>query len=88
EDPQCRELMDPILKVGFVHTKEEDGFEVRKPQCAMKVAQPKLTVTKRGVRGKVKGKIVEQEPYENYFIVPAKGFVTFAQAIDRQVWQD
>jgi len=50
----------------------------------MKVAQPKVTVTKRGVRGKVKGKIVIPEKDENYFIVPAKKFFTLAQALDQR----
>lgn len=79
-----REVMDPVLKVGFVHTTEEEGFEVRKPQCAMKLAQPKITITGRGKRGKVKGRIVVSEPYENYFIVPTKEFFTLAQAIDHR----
>lgn len=82
DDPTYREVIDPILKVGFVHTTEEDGFESRKPQCAMKVAQPKITITKRGKRGKMKGKIILSEKYENYFVVPAREFLFMARRID------
>ena len=69
DEPSCRQLMDPILKVGFIHATEDQCFEVRKPQCAMKIAQPKVTTTKHGVKGKVKGKIVVSEKDENYFAV-------------------
>lgn len=30
-EPQFREKLDPVLKVGFVHTIEEQGFEVQAP---------------------------------------------------------
>ena len=75
------EKMQPVLKVGFVHTTEEQGFEVRKPQCALKLAQPKITMSLRGRRSKTKGMIALLEPYENYFIVPAEQFAILAQAI-------
>lgn len=87
DEPSYREIMDPVLKVGFVHTTEKDGFEVRKPQCAMKLAQPKITITERGKRGKVKGRIVVSEAYENYFTVPAKEFLILAQAINQRVYK-
>jgi len=73
--------MQPFLKVGFVQTTEEQGFEVRKPQCALKLAQPKITISLRGKRSKAKGIIAVEETYENYFIVPAKTFTRLAQAI-------
>ena len=83
DEPSYRQLIDQVLKVGFIHTTEDQCFEVRKPQCAMKVAQPKVTITKRGVKGKAKGKIVISEKDENYFIVPAKKFFILAQALDQ-----
>jgi len=79
--PSYLEKMQPVLKVGFVRTTEEQGFEVRKPQCAMKLAQPKMTASLRGKRSKAKGMIVAEEPYENYFTVPARTFANLAQAI-------
>jgi len=80
-EPSHIEKMQPILKVGYVRTTEEQGFEVRKPQCAMKLAQPKVTISRRGMRSKAKGMIVLEEPYENYFVVPARTFTQRAQAI-------
>ena len=84
DEPTYRQVMDPILKVGFIHTTKDQCFEVRKPQCAMKVAQPKITITKRGKKGKVKGKIVISEKDENYFIVPAKKFLILAQTLNQR----
>lgn len=84
DEPSYRQVMDPVLKLGIVHTTEEQGFEARKPQCAMKTAQPKATITKRGVKAKVKGKIVISEKDENYFVVPAKKFLMLAQALDQR----
>ena len=75
------EKMQPVLKVGFVHTTEEQGFEVRKPQCTLKLAQPKITTSLRGKGNKAKGMILEEEPYENYFTVPAKTFTNLSYAI-------
>ena len=80
-EPQFLEKMQPLLKVGFVHTTEEQGFEVRKPQCALKIAQPKTTTSLRGKVSKAKGMIIVEEPYENYFIVPSRTFAQLAQAI-------
>lgn len=80
-EPSYLEKMQPVLKVGFVHTTEEQRFEVRKPQCTLKLAQPKITTSLRGKRSKAKGMIIEEEPYENYFIVPAKTFTRLANAI-------
>lgn len=84
DEPSYRQVMDPILKVGFIHTTKDQCFEVRKPQCAMKVAQPKVTITKRGKKGKVKGKILISEKDENYFIVPAKKFLILAQTLNQR----
>jgi len=80
-EPQFLEKMQPVLKVGFVHTTEEQGFEVRRPQCALKMAQPKTTTSLRGKVSKAKGMIIVEEPYENYFTVPSGKFAQLAQAI-------
>lgn len=80
-EPSYLEKMQPVLKVGFVRTTEEQGFEVRKPQCALKLAQPKITTSLRGTRSKAKGMIVLEDLYENYFIVPARDFAQRAYAI-------
>lgn len=80
-EPSHLEKMQPVLKVGYICTSEEQGFEVRKPQCAMKIAQPKATMSRRGKISKAKGIIVLEEPYENYFVVPARTFTQRAQAI-------
>jgi len=84
--PSYLEKMQPILKVGFVHTTKEQGFEVRKPQCAFKLAQPKIMTSVRGRRSKIKGLIALEENYENYFVVPAQKFTVFAQSIWKSEW--
>lgn len=81
KEPIYLEKMEPILKVGFVHTTEEQGFEVRKPQIALKVAQEKITKSLRGKRTKVKGIIKIEENDENYFRVPAKTFTRLSQIL-------
>lgn len=73
-EPSYLEIMEPILKVGFVHTTAEQGFEVRKPQIALKIAQNKMTTSLRGKRSKAKGKIEVEDRFENYFVVPADTF--------------
>jgi len=75
------EKMEPILKVGFVHTTEEQGFEARRPQIALKVAQNKITTSLRGRKTKVKGIIAVEKPDENYFRIPAKKFIYSSQAL-------
>jgi len=81
DEPSYHKIMDPVLKAGFVHTTEDQCFEVRKPQCAMKVAQAKITTTKRGKRGKAKGRIIISDKHENYFVVPAKKFLVSAESL-------
>lgn len=80
-EPKYLEKLNPLLKLEFIATTKEDGFEERKPQIALKVAQPKITNSLRGVPGKSKGMIEELEPYENYFVVSAKVFTLSAVAI-------
>jgi len=85
-EPLYLEKMEPILKVGFVQTTEEQGFEVRKPQIALKVAQSKITSSLRGKRTKVKGIIALEEIDENYFRVPAKTFTRLSQILLKKVY--
>ena len=42
----------------------------------MKLSQPKFTVTKSGVRGRAKGRIIENLDNANNVIVDAKDFAT------------
>ena len=75
-DAVSRELMEPLLKIGVIQTKSAEGFEERKPQVAIKLSQPKMTTTKRDVRGRVKGRIVENGDSANFMIVDATDFAT------------
>jgi hypothetical protein len=84
DEPSYRQIMDPLLLLGIVHTKEEHGFEARKPQCAMKITQPKTTISKRGKKARVKGEITISETDENYFVVPAKKFAILAQTLNQR----
>ncbi len=82
-DPVSRQLMDPLLKIGVIETKTSEGFEKRKAQVALKLSQPKFTVTKRGVRGRVKGRIIEGLDPSNSVTVEAADFATkFARICD------
>ena len=75
-DPISRQLMDPLLKIGIIETKTSEGFEGRKAQVALKLSQPKFTVTKRGVRGRVKGRIFEGLNPSNSVTVEAADLAT------------
>jgi hypothetical protein len=75
-DPVSRQMMDPLLKIGLIETKTSEGFEKRNAQVAMKLSQPKFTVTERGVRGRAKGRIVENLGNANNVIVDARDFAT------------
>ena len=75
-DATSRELMDPLLKIGIIQTKSAEGFEERKPQVAIKLSQPKMTTTKRGVRGRAKGRILENGQSANFVAVGAADFAT------------
>ena len=73
-DSESIRLMEPLLKVGIIQTKRADGFEERKPQIAIKVSQPKITTTRRNVRGRVKGVIRENIGARNFVIVLGESF--------------
>src|SRR6266571_1198434 len=75
-DPVSRELMDPLLKIGVIETKTSEGFEKRKAQVALKLSQPKFSVTQRGVRGRAKGRIIEHPDATSYVTVDAADFAT------------
>jgi hypothetical protein len=68
--------MDPLLKIGIIETKTSEGFETRKAQVALRLSQPKFTVTKRSVRGRVKGRIIEGPDSSNSVMVEAGDFAT------------
>jgi len=78
DDPSYRQVMDPVLKLGILHTMGEQGFEGRKLQRVMKIAQPKMTMSKRGKKAKIEGKIILSKTDENYFNVPTKKFAMSA----------
>jgi hypothetical protein len=75
-DAVSRELMNPLLKIGTIQTKSDEGFEERKPQVAIKLSQPKMTTTKRGVQGRAKGRILENGERANFVLVGAEDFAT------------
>src|SRR6266581_5377415 len=75
-DPVSRELMDPLLKIGVIETKTSEGFEKRKAQVAMKLSQPKFSETKRGMRGRAKGRIIESPDSSNFVVTEAADFAT------------
>src|SRR6266516_1895587 len=75
-DPVSRQLMDPLLKIGIIETKTSEGFEKRKAQVALKLSQPKFSVTKRGVRGRAKGRIVENPDGSNFVVTEASDLAT------------
>jgi hypothetical protein len=75
-DSLSRQIMEPLLKVGIIETKTSEGFEKRKAQVAMKLSQPKFTVTRRGVKERAKGRIIGNLGNANYVIVDAKDFAT------------
>src|SRR2546427_2325092 len=75
-DPVSRELMDPLLKIGVIETKTSEGFERRGAQVAMKLSQPKFSVTKRGVRGRAKGRILASADNSSFVGTEATDFAT------------
>jgi len=76
EDPVSKQLMDPLLKIGVIETKTSEGFEKRKTQVALKLSQSKFSETKRGVRGRAKGRIIESSDNSNFVVTEAADFAT------------
>lgn len=83
-DQDIHDLMSPFIKVGTVHTTEDTGFEIRKPQVVMKIAQDKITVSRRGKRARVKGKLVYCKENDNYFLVGAQQFIQSSERLIRE----
>ena len=79
--PKINEIMSPYVKLGIVHTKEITGFEERKPQTVIKIAQDKITESRRGKRAKAKGIILYEDSHENYFLIDAKKFVILGERV-------
>ena len=77
---KCKSVMKPIIKLGIVHTKSDDGFREREPQIAIKISQYFDTKSKRGKKAKVKG-LISAEKGENYFLVKADLFMKSANKI-------
>jgi len=75
-DPISTQLMTPILKIGIIQTKTAEGFDNRGAQVAMKLSQTQFSLTKRGVRGRAKGRIIESTDPANYVAVFATDFAT------------
>jgi hypothetical protein len=80
-DKGSQEVMSPYIKLGIVHTTEDTGFEVRNPQFVMKIAQDKITLSRRGKRAKVKGKLVYGGDSENYYVVDAHKFIQLSERV-------
>ena len=68
--------MDAMLKIGVIETKTSEGFEKRKTQVALKLSQSKFSETKRGVRGRAKGRIIESSDNSNFVVTEAADFAT------------
>lgn len=80
-DENLKDIMSPLVKLGVVHTKEGTGFELRKPQVVMKISQNKITISQRGKRAKVKGKLVYEKGNGSYFLIDAYHFILSSQRI-------
>lgn len=81
KDRATNEVMSPFIKLGVVHTTQEAGFDARKPQFVMKIAQPKMTISRRGVSAKVKGMLTYEDNHECYFIIDALLFMKLSDMI-------
>jgi hypothetical protein len=79
--PKINEKMSPYVKLGVVHTKETTGFEERKPQAVMKIAQDLITKSKRGKMAKAKGIIIYESEHENYLLLDAREFVGLGERV-------
>jgi len=80
-DKELKKIMEPKLKLGFVHTTKETGFEERKIQIALKLSQDKMIINQRKKKAKVKGKIIHEKSHENIVIVNAIDFLSKSEAV-------
>lgn len=74
KDSSSQKIMSPIAKVGLVHTTRSAGFENREPQFAIKIAQEKVWISRRGKKAKIKG-IITYGINGNFFILNKALFV-------------
>ena len=81
KDREATEIMSPFIKLGIVHTTQEAGFDTRKPQFVMKIAQPKTTISRRGMSAKVKGMLTYKDNHECCFVVDALLFMTLSEVV-------
>ena len=66
-------ILEPIAKIGILHTTGEEGFDKRKPQFVIKISQNKKSMCKRKKMVKAKG-IIENANNENKFILDSEHF--------------
>jgi len=68
-----KEILEPIAKIGILHTTGEEGFDKRKPQFVIKISQSKKSICKRNKSVKAKG-IIENAHNENKIILDFEAF--------------
>lgn len=76
-DKKAADIMTPIAKVGVLHTTTKTGFDDRNAQSVVKISQDKITLSKRGLRAKVKG-MIKTGNYGNALILDCDVFVSTA----------
>lgn len=67
-------ILEPYIKLGLVHTTSALGFDERKPQMVIKIAQDKMTTSQRGKKAKVKGKLIYEAEHDSCVVVDATKF--------------
>jgi hypothetical protein len=82
-DATARERMEPYVKLGVVHTRRDTGFEERRLQVVIKIAQDKVVESARGKRCKPKGILIYEEQHENYLLLDVESFVVGSEALIR-----
>jgi hypothetical protein len=83
QDATARKRMEPYVKLGIVHTRRDIGFEERRPQVAIKIAQDKVVESARGKRCKPKGILIYEGQHENYLLLDAESFVIGGEVLIR-----
>ena len=81
KDAEAQRVMSPFMKLGLVHTGREAGFECRKPQIVMKLAQEKVTMSRRGVKAKYKGRLSYEKDRDSYILVDAIKFLIYGNRL-------
>jgi hypothetical protein len=75
--------IDPFMKVGYVHTKEEDGDFNRNPQIALKLAQRKLYKNTTRLRGNLE----KLEDTSNHIVVNKHDFTVAMMSALSEVYK-